>query len=430
MNYAQTLEYLYSQLPMYHRTGAAAYKANLDNTLALDTLLQKPHEHFKTIHVGGTNGKGSVSHMLAAVLQQSGYKTGLFTSPHLKDFRERIKVNGRMIPKKYVTGFVLKHQRIFDKIKPSFFEWTTALAFDYFRNRKIDIGVIEVGLGGRLDSTNIIHPVLSVITNVSFDHTDLLGNTLKKIAAEKAGIIKAGVPVVIGETRTETKSVFKDTAQKAGSIIYFADQNYSARLKTDFKVQPGNLTVDILRKKKTHSRNVVCGLTGKYQLKNLVTFFQCIEVLKNLYDISENSIFYSLRNVTKLTGIRGRWQIISKAPLTICDTAHNEAGIEEVMQQLQKIKYKKLHIVFGVAGDKDLSGILNQLPGKAIYYFCKANIPRGMEAEKLVLEAGNAGLFGRAYSSVKEAYSSARLNSTLKDVIFIGGSTFIVGEVL
>lgn len=431
MNYHQTLDFLYSQLPMYHRIGAAAYKVDLNNTITICKLLGNPQEHFKTIHVAGTNGKGSVSHMLASVLQEAGYKTGLYTSPHLKDFRERIKVNGKMILKKDVCFFVEKNQKAFKKIKPSFFEMTVGLTFQHFKNESVDVAIIETGLGGRLDSTNIIHPILSVITNIGFDHMNLLGNTLEKIATEKAGIIKTKAPVVIGETQKSIKHIFIDKAKQLNSNIYFADENYSVKKTINSNSNLSDKLFDVYLNKKLIFKKTKLPLLGYYQKKNLVTVLNSIDVLNTIgVKINEKNVRKGLTNTIKNTGLMGRWQILQKQPLVICDVGHNKDGIGEITKQLKDIAYKKLHFVIGVVNDKDVSGILKFLPQKATYYFCKANIPRGLDAKILEEKAKELGLKGKAYSSVKEAFKKANQNATRDDLIFIGGSFFTVAEVL
>jgi dihydrofolate synthase / folylpolyglutamate synthase len=413
MNYRETLVYLFAQLPMFHRIGAAAYRADLSNTTALCSLLNNPEKKFRSIHIAGTNGKGSTSHMIASVLQSAGFKTGLYTSPHLKDFRERIRVNGKKIPKSYVIKFVKQHRKAFEPIQPSFFEYTAVMAFQYFADEKVDIAVIETGMGGRLDSTNVITPLVSVITNISKDHTAFLGDTLPAIAAEKAGIIKPRVPVVIGESQSEVEDVFIAKAKERKAPIIFADQNYSPQALTT-----GGLSLN-------------CPLKGSYQEKNIITSYQAIRLLINKgFHISDEYIRHGFRNVIKQTGLQGRWQIIGKKPKTICDVGHNEAGIRYILQQLEKEKYEKLHWVFGLVNDKDANGILKLLPSSAVYYFCKANIPRGLDASELRNKAKAFGLNGNIYSSVKDAYQSACKSAGDHDLVFIGGSTFIVAEVL
>jgi dihydrofolate synthase / folylpolyglutamate synthase len=427
MNYEQTLEFLFSQLPAYHRIGKAAYKNDLHNTIVLDNYFGNPHLKFKTIHVAGTNGKGSVSHMVASILQEAGYKTGLYTSPHLKDFRERIKINGTMIPEYEIVTFVTNHKEIIDTIKPSFFEMTVAMAFNYFAACSVDVAVIEVGLGGRLDSTNIIKPVLSVITNIGHDHMDLLGNTFEKIASEKAGIIKNEVPVVISETQPETKEVFISKTFETGSAISFADERYSCNLyKTDNQAgERRYLLTDIKTGKRTEGISI---LGGDYQEKNLKSVFCACENLKEIFNISDNNIVSGIRNVVKNTGLEGRWQILSHDPLTICDTGHNKEGLEYVLNQLHKIEKSKLHMVIGFVSDKDIKSVLPLFPQDATYYFTKASVPRALNEEILKAEAANYGLSGNSFPDVKTAINSARRNAKKSDVIFIGGSTFIVAE--
>jgi dihydrofolate synthase / folylpolyglutamate synthase len=390
---------------MYQRVGQSAYKANLDNTLHLAAYLDHPEAAFKCVHIAGTNGKGSTSHMLASILQEAGYKVGLYTSPHLKDFRERIKINGVMIPKRKVSLFVKTHQSFFKTHQLSFFEMTVGLAFDYFRNEGVDIAVIEVGMGGRLDSTNIVTPEVSVITNIGWDHTQFLGDTLALIAAEKAGIIKAGVPVVIGETQQEIVSVFSNFAQKKGSKIIFADS-----------IEP------IL---------YPCDLKGSYQKKNQITVLATISELQNLkWKILNSHIQKGLKDVVANTGLMGRWQLINKSPKVICDTAHNKEGLHWTLRQIQEEKYNGLHIVLGVVNDKDLTKILPLFPLSAYYYFCAPNIPRAMPVNELMNFATTYGLKGQSYESVRKAYKSALHNAHSDDFIYVGGSTFVVAEVL
>ncbi|MBS1922521.1 MAG: bifunctional folylpolyglutamate synthase/dihydrofolate synthase [Bacteroidetes bacterium] len=428
MNYTETLNYLFSKLPMFHRIGAAAYKNNLDNSIALDNILNHPHKSFKSIHIAGTNGKGSTSNMLAAVLQQQGFKTGLFTSPHLKDFRERIRVNGKMIPKKYVSGFVQQYMNEFDVVKPSFFEWTVALAFDYFRHCKVDVAVIETGLGGRLDSTNIIQPQLSVITNIGWDHVNLLGDTLEKIAVEKAGIIKKNIPVLIGETTLHTKKVFLKKAIENAAPIYFASSQCKVRLK---KKHLEYLLLDAQLKHGEIYNNLKLSLAGDYQLKNVATVLSVIELLKDSgFAIEKKNVKKALAKVQHLTGFRGRWQVLGTKPLIIADTGHNVDGIKTVIRQICKISFKKLHLVIGMVNDKDVMPVLKLLPKHAICYFCNAKIPRAMPAKELRSKAIEVGLQGKYYTSVKHALLSAKKAATAQDLIFVGGSTFTVAEVL
>ena len=431
MTYPQTLEYLYSQLPMFHRIGAAAYKADLENTIALCYKLGNPENKFRSIHIAGTNGKGSSSHFLASVLQESGLRTGLFTSPHLKDFRERIKINGRMISKKQVTAFVELHRVDFKDIQPSFFEWTFALASWYFAKEKIDIAVIETGMGGRLDSTNVITPVISIITNIGLDHTQFLGNTLAEIAGEKAGIIKTGIPVVIGETHPETRSVFNEFAQKLKSEITFADQQVLL-VKTHFtKHRPPLLEAELHSSLTNQEYNLTSPLSGKYQLKNLATVICTIEKLQEKgFKIQKEHSIAGIRKVVRNTGLMGRWQTIAKNPLTIADIGHNPDGIREVLEQISLTPHRKLHFVIGVVNDKDVRTMLGQLPADANYYFCKADIPRGLDAVELALQANEFSLKGKAFESVKEALKTAWLTAGPDDLVMVGGSSFVVAEVL
>lgn len=429
MTYQQTLNYLYTQLPMFQRIGSAAYKANLDNTIAICDLLKNPQHKFKSIHIAGTNGKGSTSHMLASILQSGGFKVGLYTSPHLKDFRERIRINGKMIPRKAVVDFVKKYKKDFEKIKPSFFEMTVGLAFNYFSEQKVDIAVIETGLGGRLDSTNVISPLLSIITNVSYDHQNLLGYSLNEIAEEKAGIIKPGIPVVIGETQKKVSGIFIAKAKSLGSPVFFADKNY--RIESHYySDNPLKLMLDVTSEK-DNFKGVACGLLGLYQKKNAVTVFQAIDVLNDAgYTISKLDIRKGISLVVGQTGLQGRWQILSQKPLIITDTGHNEAGIEEVLKQIKLTPHKKLHFVLGMVNDKDVSTILQMLPVEAVYYFCKANIPRALDQQELAEIAKKYGLKGPVYSSVKRALAGAKKAALSGDLIFIGGSTFVVAEVI
>ncbi len=429
MNYKETLDWLFSQLPMYQRIGKAAYKADLVNTIKLDTYFNHPHKKFKSIHIAGTNGKGSVSHMLASVLQTAGYKVGLYTSPHLKDFRERIKINGQMIPEAEVIDFVEKHKNYFEEIQPSFFEMTVAMAFDYFERSKIDVAVVEVGMGGRLDSTNIITPDLSVITNIGFDHTVFLGDTLEKIAGEKAGIIKSGVPVVIGETQTETEQVFKKTASERGSRIEFADQVYSA----DYSMQTmdGKQVFTISAKGKILYENLKLDLLGIYQRKNICTVLRSLDLLKELnYKIDSEHIYRGIESASRTTGLMGRWQILNQKPLTICDTGHNYEGMSYVVEQIRNTPYKNLHIVFGVVDDKDVDKVMTILPKEATYYFTRASIPRALNEELLKQKAEKFELLGKTYSTVQIAIENAKKNAGVNDLIFIGGSTFVVADAL
>ncbi len=431
MTYRQTLDYLYAQLPMYHRIGAQAYKANLDNTVALCDMLDNPQRAFRSIHITGTNGKGSVSHMVASILQSAGLRTGLYTSPHLKDFRERIKINGKMIPKGYVTEFITRYRHQFEPIKPSFFELTVGMAFDYFRDQQVDIAVVEVGLGGRLDSTNVITPLLSVITNVSFDHMQFLGKTRKNIATEKAGIIKPGIPVLIGETQKDVKPVFQQKAAACNSAIVYADQQFTCN-KFELTGQYSNRrSIDISHCGAPFIKGMISPLAGIYQRKNILTVMGICELL-NMQGIKLTPplIRAGIRDVIKNTGLAGRWQILAKNPLTICDTGHNEGGLREVLAQIAAMPYNHLHFVFGVVNDKHLPPLLKMLPSDATYYYCKPAIPRGLDAVRLQQQAMVAGLHGSAYPSVTAAFNAAQMNATDKDLVFVGGSTFVVAEVV
>jgi dihydrofolate synthase/folylpolyglutamate synthase len=429
MNYKQTLEFLYSQLPAYHRIGKAAYKNDLRNTLELDEHLGHPHTRYRTIHVAGTNGKGSVSHMIASVLIEAGYKTGLYTSPHLKDFRERIRINGKMIPKSAVTEFIRKHSLFLYSLKPSFFEMTVGMAFDYFAGTGVDIAVIEVGLGGRLDSTNIIDPLLSVITNIGHDHFDLLGNTFEKVAGEKAGIIKPGVPVVISETQKETKNVFTEKAAETGSEIFFADQNYSCVLN-DLDYIRGKRKFCITENSSGKFFMGETGTGGDYQAKNLQAVYQSFSVLKGIVPHTDKNLSDGIRKVVVNTKLAGRWQTIGREPLIVCDTGHNKEGLEYVMNQVKKVNKNKLHIVLGFVNDKDLSLVLPLFPAEAVYYFTKASVPRALDEKILMAEAANWNLKGACYPDVESAVRSARAKASENDMIFIGGSTFIVADAL
>ena len=390
---------------MYQRLGKAAYKEDLSNTIELLEYLDNPHQRFKTIHVAGTNGKGSTSHMLASVLHEAGFKVGLYTSPHLKDFRERIKVNGRMISKNAVSTFVAQNKTFFEANELSFFEMTVGLAFSYFEKKAVDIAIIEVGLGGRLDSTNVITPEVAVITNIGLDHTQFLGDTLSKIAREKAGIIKPNVPVVIGETLPESKVVFTEIADKNKASISFAENQDASKYETD--------------------------LLGDYQELNKRTVLSALTVLKNQgWKVSEKAVVKGLKNTVQNTGILGRWQVLQDNPKVICDTAHNPDGLKLTLNQLKSETYERLHIVLGTVDEKDLSTILSLFPVDAVYYFCKPDVPRGLNMKTLEHKAATFGLFGEVYLSIKMAYRNALKNANENDVIFIGGSTFTVAEVL
>lgn len=427
LTYNQTLDYLYSRLPVFHRIGAPALKPGLGNIISLCNIIGNPQHNFETIHIAGTNGKGSTSHYLAAIMQSAGYKTGLYTSPHVKEFGERIRVNGKKISKPYVVKFVEEQLPKFDGIDASFFELTVAMAFDYFREKKVDIAIIETGLGGRLDSTNIITPKLSVITNIGYDHMDLLGNTLAAIAAEKAGIIKPYTPVVIGEQHSETIPVFLAKAKKEKAPIVFAQDVFAI---TQITQTPLKLSVAATNKSTKKQSNYTSELTGKYQLKNIATVLAAVEELrKQGFAISEKAVKEGLSKVVSITGLLGRWQVLKQKPLTIADTGHNYDGLKETMRQLKQLK-KPLHIVFGVVADKDLDKVLPLLPKNARYYFCKPNLMRGLDATILQEKALAHALLGDVYSSCKKAYLAAQKKAPKDGAIYIGGSTFVVGEIV
>jgi dihydrofolate synthase/folylpolyglutamate synthase len=406
MNYPETLNWLFNQLPMYQLQGASAYKKDLTNVHLLMDYLGHPETQLQCVHVAGTNGKGSSSHMLASVLQEAGYKVGLYTSPHLKDFRERVKINGEMISEEFVCDFVNQHQSFFETNDMSFFEMSVGLAFDYFAKEKIDIAIIEVGMGGRLDATNIITPLISVITNIGLDHTQFLGNTLAAVAGEKAGIIKSNIPVVIGEYTPETQPVFLATAKANQSELYFASDLITATYPSD--------------------------LIGDYQVHNKKTVIQTLSVLNQntTFQTNESHWEKGLSQVVKNTGLQGRWQELGDSPKIICDTAHNTHGLTIVLNQIQKEPFENLHIVLGVVNDKDLDEVLPLFPKNAIYYFCKPNIPRGLEATILAKKANQFGLIGEIYNSVSDAYKKAKQNAQPTDFIYVGGSTFVVAEIL
>ncbi len=406
MNYQETVNWMFNQLPMYQSIGKSAYKEDLTNTILLSNYLENPERKLKCIHVAGTNGKGSTSHLLASILQEAGYNVGLYTSPHLKDYRERIKINNSEISEDFVVNFIEKHKNFFEENELSFFEMTVGLAFDYFKKSNVDIAIIEVGMGGRLDSTNIITPLISVITNIGLDHTQFLGNTLSLIANEKAGIIKPNIPVIIGEYNTETQSVFIAKANENNSKIYFASDLINEVYQSE--------------------------LLGDYQISNVKTVLQTIKVLQsqNEFIVSEENIQNGLMNVIKNTNLQGRWQQLQENPLVICDTAHNKHGLEIVLNQIQKQKFNQLHFVFGVVNDKDLDSILGLFPKNAKYYFCKPNIPRGLDLKILQEKCREFQLFGSVYKSVSDAYANAIKSAKFDDMIYIGGSTFVVSEIL
>lgn len=404
MNYKETTDWMFSQLPMFQTQGASAYKKDLTNTLLLVEHLNHPELKFKSIHVAGTNGKGSTSSMIASILQEAGYKVGLYTSPHLKDFRERIKINGQEIAEDFVVDFVAQNQAFFEANALSFFEMTVGLAFDYFAKAQVDVAIIEVGMGGRLDSTNIITPLLSVITNIGFDHTQFLGDTLAKIATEKAGIIKQNIPVVIGEYNQETQPVFANKAAVEQAPIFFAQD--------------------------TPEVTYPCALQGDYQKHNKKTVIKAIEVLQSYFLITEQNIKAGLQNVVSNTGLLGRWQVLQDKPIVVCDTAHNAHGLTQVLAQIAQHKYDTLHVVLGVVNDKDLDAILPLFPKKAVYYFSKPNMPRGLEAILLQESAAENGLIGNVYDSVSVAYKKALSTAHSDDFIYVGGSTFVVAEII
>ena len=426
MNYEQAVHYLYNKLPMFTRMGAKAYKADLTNTIALCTYLGNPQNKIKTVHIAGTNGKGSTSHMLAAIFQKCGYRTGLYTSPHLKDFRERIKVNGEMITENFVTEFVEATKSFSEEINPSFFELTFVMALEYFVYYNVDIAIIETGLGGRLDSTNVITPEVSIITNIGYDHTDILGDTLEKIAFEKAGIIKEKVPVIIGETKFETKRVFLDKAEEKNAPVFFAQEKYKV-------VSANYLNEKLLLEINDVGKNSVSGylldLPGLYQAKNFLTVLTATDILKENFSLTDTNIKQAVDHVKKLTGLHGRWEIISRHPLIILDVAHNVDGIQQLVNQIQISSYNNLHIIFGMVKDKEIEKVLALLPKQASYYFTKAQIPRALPENELMERADKFRLKGNAYSEVNEALEAARNNASADDLIIVCGSVFVVGEV-
>ncbi|WP_160067223.1 bifunctional folylpolyglutamate synthase/dihydrofolate synthase [Sphingobacterium bovisgrunnientis] len=424
--YTEVIDYLYSRLPMFTRDGASAYKKDLDRTIALCEAVGNPQEKFKTIHVAGTNGKGSSSHMLAAILASAGYKTGLYTSPHLVDFRERIRINGEQISEQFVINYVNSQKDLIEEIQPSFFEATVALAFDYFAKEQVDIAIIEVGLGGRLDSTNIISPEVCLITNIGMDHMNLLGDTLEEIAGEKAGIIKPNTPVVISETNPITAPIFEAKAKLEDAPIIFADQEITAlRLEKDALVQR------IVISKEGETKVYDLDLTGSYQVKNIVGVLAVVDQVRQKgFAISNEQLSHALANVQQLTGFQGRWQTLSTDPLIICDTGHNEDGIKEVIKNLSEVSYQNLHIVIGAMKDKDLDHMLPYLPKDAIYYFSNPDMPRAMEAAELAEKALSYGLSGKVSGSVIQALNDAKEAYMQGDLIFVGGSNFVVAEVL
>jgi len=432
MTYRQTLDYLYAQLPMYHRIGAAAYKPNLDNSIQLAKYLGNPEQRFKSIHIAGTNGKGSVSHMIASVFQEAGYKTGLCTSPHLKDFRERFRINGQMIPKRYVSHFVSRHKDRFNSLQPSFFEMTIAMGFCWFAENGVEISVIEAGLGGRLDATNIIKPELSVVTNISLDHTQLLGDTTEKIAFEKAGIIKTKTPVVIGNAEGAVRELFAGRAAQTASPVFFAMDNFKVTSQSAVNKR-GTIFSELHAEGYGNCSVLHTPLTATYQLENIATVLQAIQVINNYtgYRLDANSVTQGIENVVLNTGLLGRWQIIGHNPLAICDTGHNPSGIAQVVKNIYNTPHNHLHFVIGVVQDKDVRNILTLLPKKhTTYYFCKPDIPRGYDTALLRGEAKSFGLVGDIYPNVKAAFKAAKKKAHASDLVFVGGSTFVVAEVI
>lgn len=426
LQYAEALDYLYSRLPVFHRIGPKALKPGLGNTLALCAALGNPHQQFRSIHVGGTNGKGSTSHMLAAVYQSAGYRVGLYTSPHLKSFTERIRINGQPIADIDVAAFVEQHQGLIESIEPSFFEVTVGMAFDYFAREQVDLAIIEVGLGGRLDSTNVITPEASFITNIGFDHTDILGDTLPQIAYEKAGIIKAGIPVIVGETHSETRSVFSKTAALLNSPIQFADQSFTV---ADQGVCDGKRQVLVRWNGPSAKADLFqLDLLGRYQLRNLAGVLAVVEVLQPLWPVSTAAAQQGLASVTRLTGLKGRFQILQENPLVIADTAHNQAGISALLETIHTLSYRTLRIILGLVADKDRSGVLAALPQTAVYYFCQANTPRSLPVEDLRAEAARMGRAGAAFTDVNAALAGALVDASPTDLILITGSNYTIAE--
>jgi len=427
MNYAETLDFLFNQIPFFQQSGSSAYKPGLQNIEALDAWCGSPHKRYPTIHVGGTNGKGSVSNLIASILQEAGYKTGLYTSPHLKDFRERIRVNGHMIPEQRVVHFVEHFRHDCSVVEPSFFELTTELAFQWFAEEQVDVAVIEVGLGGRLDSTNIIHPDVSVITNISFDHMALLGDTLDKIAFEKAGIMKEGVPVVIGKAEGVVREVFETHSTAVKAPVFWAFEEFPTKLGKDLD---NNMLINC--EGGIHLYNdIPCALSGIYQMENAATTLSLVERLRaKNYSINDGAVYKGFSNVLSNTGLRGRWETLSEQPHVICDTGHNVAGMLFVTEQLRQTPHENLHFVIGMVNDKDVSGVLKLLPKDAIYYFTKASIPRALHENELALLAQQFGLKGTTYPTVAEALAAAKKKCRPNDLVFVGGSTFVVAEAL
>jgi len=427
MDYQSCIEYLFSKLPMFSRTGAAALKMDLSNTIALCAALDNPQQHFKTIHVAGTNGKGSVSHMLASVMQEAGFKTGLYTSPHLKDFRERIRINGEMISTEQVVQFTENITHLIEALEPSFFEVTVAMAFDHFAKENVEVAIIETGLGGRLDSTNIIHPEMSIITNIGLDHVQLLGNTLGLIAGEKAGIIKANVPVVIGQTHVETATVFENKASQLYAPIVFADTIWKTTVQP---VSPGIISIELMNIKDETARKFSADLSGNYQAENIRTVITAIDwLIEKGWEIKDDDIQRGIAFAKKNTGLHGRWEVINTAPLLILDVAHNTEGIMQVVQQINATVFEKLYIILGMSKDKDVEAVIAQLPKQAIYGFTQAQIPRALSAEELEKMATAASLKGQSYPDVNRAIQDILNMAGANDLILVCGSVFVVGEI-
>lgn len=427
MNYPETLKYLYSRLPMFQRIGAAAFKKDLGNTLALLKALDNPHLRFPSVHVAGTNGKGSVSSMLASVLQESGYKVGLYTSPHLREFTERIRINGQEIPQEAVVDFTSRYKTVIEEIKPSFFEVTVVMAFDHFAREGVDIAVVEVGMGGRLDSTNVLLPEVSVITNISMDHSQFLGDSLALIAGEKAGIIKSGVPAVVGQDHSETRPVFEAKAKEQGTQLHFAAEMFKARkLRSDLFGQ-----VFMLRDAEGNTREVSLDLAGNYQIENVVTAAASIRILQEKgWKLPEEAVLKGLSKVKENAGLQGRMTVLLDKPLTLTDVGHNEAGVAMILEQIAEQKFKKLHLVWGMVNDKDISKILAMLPKKAVMYYVRPDVPRGLDANELAEQGRAKGLKGKVYESVNAGLRAAWIKAEKDDLVFVGGSTFVVAEVL
>ncbi|RSK39495.1 bifunctional folylpolyglutamate synthase/dihydrofolate synthase [Hymenobacter perfusus] len=430
MTYQQTLDFLYQQLPMFQRVGEAGYKPGLERTEQLAAAMGNPERQLRCVHVAGTNGKGSSSNLLAAILQAAGYKVGLYTSPHLKEFTERIKVNGQDLDPDYLVQWVAKWRGLFDEVQPSFFEMCVALCFAYFAEQQVDVAVVEVGLGGRLDSTNIIRPLVSLITNISLDHQNLLGETLPLIAAEKAGIIKPGVPAIISQTQPEVADVFRQKAATEAASLLFADEQFRVELAQEPAPDEPTQRLRVLRNEEPYLSDLELALVGDYQRLNLPGVLAVVEELRSQgFRIPEAAVREGLREVRRLTGFKGRWTILGRKPLVVCDTGHNEAGIRFITGQLARLPYQQLHIVLGVVNDKDVSKMLALLPREATYYFCQATIPRALPADELAGRAAALGLKGRAYGPVPAAVAAARAAAAPDDVVFIGGSTFVVAEI-